>query len=813
MGFETATYTDVTAGEAIDGVDGFNFQAVSPGLTGVDRQRIREGLLHRVVPSWDLGHDPLDHPPTCAFEVRDGRSYLSRGRSTGITNSGRPGNQVTQVIATSDPGDFVPYRPAQLYGALQWNLEKAAGPAPEPWVTPLEVRPEFEVDALQDMVTGDEWAARVLPHYLTMIDAALGPAPTKTVLLHDDLDEVMRWIALGTLFVESERARTLGFRALVDDPWRTDAVLVGVSPGFGAVDLGSANVLDLRDRTVPDLEPSEVARARAALFRDHDAADALTAVEVARRWETTLGAELANDAARLVAVPDPDTDGAGAWRTAVSAIDRLARAGMEDDLALYGEELSEASVTYGPTTAEEFTLAGGAVRHAHGIGADDVARGVLLPALEALAAAPGHAGAFARELSGAATPLEWESEEERAAAGGFLGTVLASAPTDCLADLFGAAGAVGAPVTEEARAEAADNLSALWLTDPDLGRDRWRSWLGGKEVAAATARRLGDAFHANDERAVESLLRGDWDFLVAEAGSPELRGWVEAGRISRLPVAERRERIVRSLTMPAEAWQLALTGTEVRDDPALWAAWVSRHGYTNSLQVRVRTALERARSPFRGARAEATDWSPLLEVLGDAPDRALAEAAAEYLRARGVLEAARSKNRDEADQTLETDLLQMRPVVPFLLADIGAQILRTDDSPRTGRGGDESEGADRERSERERADRGRRTRMVRAVTPWGPAAIQVHLVRQADQRRSPSVVDRALRLLSDSDASVAEAADAALARIAETQPELIREVRGRFRFRSELDKYLKGRSDRSGDRRRPGNPFGWGRGR
>ncbi|WP_051050947.1 GAP1-N2 domain-containing protein [Nocardiopsis salina] len=474
MAFEVATYTDVTSSEAIDGVDGFNFQAVSPGLTGEDRQRIREGLLHRVVPSWALGHDPLDHPPTCAFTVEGGRSYLALGRSTGTTNSGRPGNQVTQVIAASDPDDFVPYRPAQLYGARRWELEKAPGPELDPWVTPLEIRPEFEADALRSLVVDDEWATRVLPHFLTMVDEAAGPEPVKAVLLHTDLDTVMRWIALGTLFVDPERAQTLRFRALVDDPWRADAALVGVSPEFGPVDLDSANVLDLVGRTVPGIEPSGAAQARAELFLGHDAADALSAVETARRWEPALGPVASLDAARIVAVPGVDTGGARAWRTAVSAIDGLAGAGQEDDLALYGEELGDVAVTHGPTTDEEFTLAGRAVHSTHALGLDEVACGVLVPVLEALTAAPECAGAFARELSGAEKPLEWGSEEERSAAGAFLDNVFGSAPGDALPDLMEAARSIGAPLSQARLDEAVDELAKLWAGDPELGRDRWK---------------------------------------------------------------------------------------------------------------------------------------------------------------------------------------------------------------------------------------------------------------------------------------------------------------------------------------------------
>lgn len=792
MAFEVATYTDVTAGEAIDGVDGFNFQAVSPGLTGEDRQRIREGLLHRVVPSWALGHEALDHPRTCTFAVKGGRSYLSRGRSTGITNSGRPGNQITQAIATSAPDDFVPYRPAQLYGAFRWNLEKAPGPEADPWVTPLEIRPEFEAEALRELVTGDEWAARILPHYLTMVDEAAGPVPVKAVLLHTDLDAVMRWIALGTLFVDAERARTLQFRALVDDPWRADAVLVGVSPEFGPVDLGSAHVLDLVNRAVPDIEPSGAARARAELFLEHDAADALHAVETARRWEAALGPVPSLDAARLVGVPGlgpgPDTGGACAWRTAVSAIDGLAAAGQEEDLALYGEELSEAAVTYGPTTAEELALAGRAVHSTHSLGLDEVACGVLVPVLEALTAVPAFASSFAQELSGAETTLEWESEEERSAAGAFLDTVLASAPRESLPDLLDAARVIGAPVAEEERNAAADRLAVLWATDPELGRGRWQRWLAGPEVAASTSRHLADACRKREHQAVYALRRGYWDFLAQEVDAPDLRGWVQAAQIGRLPLAERHGKIATSLSMPPEAWPWVLPTPEVEQEPALWASWVSRHGYSADLVESLAAALLRVLRAGSGAAEDTADWGPLMEALMGAPHTLLAGLANDHALARDELDTAFREVRDGAGTAPEPDLTRVRSMAPFLLPRIGRLLLHVSD-PDT------------------------RARVSEEVEPWGPAALQAHLVDLAEREHDPQVIRHALRLRSDPDRGTAAAAEAALARITEARPELVKEAEGKVGVRGGLEKFLRRYSGGPGERRRPSGPFGWGRGK
>ena len=112
--FDVAIYTDTRANEAIDGIDGFNFQAISEGITAQDRQVIRSNMLHRVVVGWNVEHDPLDHPASFAYYGHSGRYYLSRGISTGVTNNGRPGNLLTEAIVTSDPDDFGMMRPAQL---------------------------------------------------------------------------------------------------------------------------------------------------------------------------------------------------------------------------------------------------------------------------------------------------------------------------------------------------------------------------------------------------------------------------------------------------------------------------------------------------------------------------------------------------------------------------------------------------------------------------------------------------------------------------------------------------------------------------
>jgi hypothetical protein len=784
MAFEVAVYTDVLAAEALDGVDGFNFQAASAGISGVDQQRIRESLLHRVVPSWLLDHDELSHPPTCAYIVQDGRSYLVRGKSTGTTNSGRPGNQLTQAIVTSDFDDFVPYRPAQLYGALEWRLEKAPNSELEPWVTPLEIRPAFEVPALQELVRNDPWAAEVLPCYLTMIDQALAAEPTKLILLHNDLDLVMQWIALGTLFIDAETCKTVHFRALVDDPWRVDAAIVGVSPDFGVGGLDPANVLDLTQRGTPAVAVSETARTRAAWFLEHGADDALNAIEIALRWAPSLGAELASDAARLVALPDAEYGGTAAWRTAMTVVQQLANAGLSEDLALYAEELCEAAVGYGPATEDEFQLAGNAIRRAHDLGVDEVAAGIAVPTLEALARVPAAVAGLSLQLSGAQLPISWESADAAEAAGTILGDVLASAPATALADVFAAGWVLGCPVPGANLLQAITSLAAQWLHAPALGVDRWQYWLAGRSVLEATGWQALQAFRARDQKASIELLRGDWDFLELLA-DPALNGWLNAGALGRTPIEEREDRIVAS-EVPTDAWRIALASSALPGNSRLWACWIGRYGLSDDIAAEIRSSIERAyqASPKSAANTLAADWYPIMQSLGVSADPELARFSAGYLRARAVLRNAREDLKADPGARLDGCLPYVSSSAPLLLTDIGWLLVNSANVEEV-------------------------AKLLTASSPWGLAAVRALILSLVLSGHELNAIDYALFAYGHHpDEEVAAVAEGMLAELVDSRPSLVDRALGKPELRYDLEKYLRRR--RQGTKRRHGGLLGRG---
>ncbi|MBX6388710.1 MAG: hypothetical protein IRZ08_06885 [Frankia sp.] len=785
MAFEVAIYTDVLASEAIDGIDGFNFQAASPGISGTDRQRIRESLLHRVVPSWSLEHDDLSHPSTCAYVVADGRAYLSRGGSTGKTNSGRPGNQLTQVIVTSDLDDFVPYRPAQLFGARNWRLEKAPSSRIIPWATPLEVRPEFEATALREYVLADEWAAEVLPRFLTMIDQTLGADPTKLVILHPDLDVVMRWIALGTLFVDAEDARALQFRALVDDPRRVNAPIVGVSPQFRVADFGAANVFDLAGRTTPAISPSAAAGIRASWFLERDVDDALNAVAIARRWEPALGPQLANEAARVVGMREDGGEGRAAWRTAVATVEKLARAGLTDDLVLYADELCEAAVSFAPTSEEEFRLVGTAVRRAHDVGVDEVASGLVVPAMEALAAVPGAVRGFAEALAEPGPPITWQSADARAAAGAFLSELLAKAPFPVLPDLFATARIIGAPVPEARLAASVATLAELWLRDPALGHGRWQTWLAGESVLSATGRKLVDALRAGDAQALASLLRGDWDFLAQLPAEPDVLGWVRAGQLGRIAPGAREYHLARGGALPAEAWRVALAGSTLPAHADLWTCWISRHGLAEDLAAHLRSLIERqgGTGPTEAVAPATGDWGPLIRCLAAAQDPWLARFSQDFEQARAAIEKASNDLRTRPAVPLDGALPAVRAFAPFLLTDIGRILLRSTNDEAV-------------------------ARLLAAAGPHGPEAVRAYLDWLVRTERGLRAIDYALGARGHRFEEIAGPAEDVLDQIIESQPALVQRARLDWTRQQGLDAYLRQRDGSRATRHKRRWPFG-----
>ncbi|USI89653.1 hypothetical protein [Rhodococcus pyridinivorans] len=579
--FETSIYTDSTAGEALDGVDGFNFQSASEGFTPTDQRAVREYLLHQVVPGWSVDNDPLSHPPSCRYRTVGDRYYLSRGRSTGTTYNGRPGNQLTQSLATDEADDFIPYRPAQLYGARRWSLEKASGKSLDPWATPLEIDPEFEADELKDELLSDPWARQMFPVFLTMIEqAAAGSSKKKLVIVHRELECAMKWIALGTLFLDPKRALMVRFAALVKNPLAVDAEIVGTSPVFDqpppAVVGVAYNIFDLLTRETTTVEVSRSAAEQAAWFIEMDAEDALAAVDLARSWESALGAGDATRLARMIHL-DGDEKTPADSEIALRAIVEMIRVGQDDDVVMYADELLSVALESPFSNAGEVRAAAQASITARQAGIDSLAVDLNNSALRTVCDHPELISTWAQETANLCMKetLRPVDEEYQRRYEGALVTVMNRAPADSMADLLVVAKSFGLRAPAESVASGLARFEELWSRTPGLSERRAdRAYRA--ETTTGTIGRLMGLLEAGNQDALAALGDHQWHWVADEMRTP-LDAWIAAADLAALPPSARGEILsdkVRSVGIRPNSWVLVMSGMDWPDDCRLVAQWL-----------------------------------------------------------------------------------------------------------------------------------------------------------------------------------------------------------------------------------------------
>ena len=518
--FEVLTYTDCAADESVNGRSGFQFQAESADATAVDEQRISSGLLH-VVPAQLDAEQPHLHPPTCAYRAFEGRYYLARGRSTGRTLSGRPGNQFTRTIVTSAADDILPLRPAQLFSAAEWTAEPPSGTRIPSWHAPLEVDPDFEAASLHEMVTADPWARELLPRFLTMVEQATAEPRVKLVIAHPDQRLVMRWIALASLFEDGEQALQLSFRVFSPNPVGDAAQVVGahplLSPGLTPTPGAGFNLVDLDGRVATPVEVSPSAAEHAAWFLGQDPYEALDAVETSRRWAEFLEPGPAALAASVACLDGEGRAASGpAFDAVLTALGGLAEARQHDELEAYGEALVDAVVARRPQDGDDISTLTTPLWRLHSVGEDDLAAGLALAGLEWAAHAPGAAAAWSAVHSTADTGvLRWSDAGAAAHAGSLVARVLATCSDDDLPDWFSAGRSLGTNPSMDEIGPAVGRLARRWAARPELTGTA-RSWLHVERVTVALEKELDARFRAGDSAALTALAAGSWDWLIGE---------------------------------------------------------------------------------------------------------------------------------------------------------------------------------------------------------------------------------------------------------------------------------------------------------
>lgn len=630
MAFEVATFTDVTAAESVNGLDGFHFQSVSPGFTGEDMAVVQGELNFVPTPTWGTVHgNETSHPEQCSYVVRQGRHYLTRSIALGLTANGRPGNQLTEAAATSAADDLVPYSPAQLMTATAWSLAKAAGVSREPWMTPLQIDPLFEDLELEQFTRSDPWALRTLPVFLTMLQRSLSEEGHRVFIQHRDPRTVLRWIALGSMLLGAESAMRLTFRVFTANPWNGAFHVVGVHPDLLALvpaaawqNLPSASWIDLDSRTHKDLEASELAQHAVRWFAERGVFEAMGAIQLATQLQEPLGEELAVSASDLLTFGGDA--GRGSWELACRVATGLVEARQAPVIETFEDELIDAITTFQPREDRDFAAVAEVITGALDAGLTEFAVSIAAPALEALAASPHAAGAFATGLTAAHARLVWTDAESRAAAGRAWATALAGAQDPELSSLFAATTRLGLDIDRELLIPAAERLASQWAARPALGVAR-EHWYAAELIEELVAVALRAELEAGDPVQLQALLRGDWAILAVNPRSP-LAGWLRAADLATRAPSER-TRVLDSGTVdgvPEASWRLVLKPAagelSAGIDVALWAAFIRRIGLPQAMGVEIVTRVERelaASELTRDAEGTAFRWAPLFVALDE----------------------------------------------------------------------------------------------------------------------------------------------------------------------------------------------------
>lgn len=653
MAFETAIYTDVTREEAVDGTDGFNFRSISAGLDGNHQRLIREHLLHHNSIRWPIEQDERDHPETAVFLRDGGDFYFSRGHATGATHNGRRGNQLTQAIVTADSEDVQPYLPAQVYAAKHWLFEKAEGNECARWFGPLEIDPSFEADALWDMLHDDQWMMQTLPMFITMLENASRDGAPQVVVVHEDLDTVMRWFALGTMLIDGEMAMQLEYRAFATDPFHTRAQLVGVSPKLDVGPLAGAHVIDIAKQTVTPIEVSESARVVMRWVETLDYYDAMEVIALARRWMPVLGERVGAAGAEMVTGQREHSASvnAGEWELGLQVIEGLAREGRSEELLLYFDELADAIASYRLTTSGDFTRAARAARFASASGISGLTEAVLLPSLESLSAACEHADVWARELNQDGL-WKWPEVAEPAQIIEPMVQIMLEAPDEALLSLFPLIAPLHADrAIGERLKPALRRLAHYLMQHPHEAGQIKSDWFGRAQIERTLRRNLILAIEQtkHSKEFWAQLKSGIWDHLDSptsgEGGLTDemvsFSQWLASAKIARLPVESRAralERLKGKRRPGRESWEWVLQDAQLPMNVELYAAWISIVGPDDRLSefLRKRFRSVCAKEPAQSNLGETKRWVFLAKayrnaVPGDAVADALVGELVEYL--------------------------------------------------------------------------------------------------------------------------------------------------------------------------------------
>ncbi len=281
--FDRLLYTDCLPGTGRGGGGGFQVQAQSSGVDPAQSELAVGMLLYEVQNAWIVQRREVEDFPLGFAHASDAGYGTAQGRYLGKeATGGRPGNHLADCLLTRNPDLYGTIRPAQLWRSPLWRAE--------PWETrdcpQFKETPEpgpLTLDAVTDWVRERPERAPVLTRLLSVLEDPAGP---RVVIVTDNADEAMAWIAAATLLLPERRALDISFKVFSNAPLRAGQRVVAapaeLNPQLAPGRAGEAFVLDAGACAADDAPVS--ARATFLVGRlaaDCDPYDVVDAVELA----------------------------------------------------------------------------------------------------------------------------------------------------------------------------------------------------------------------------------------------------------------------------------------------------------------------------------------------------------------------------------------------------------------------------------------------------------------------------------------------------------------------------------------------------
>jgi GTPase-associated protein 1, N-terminal domain type 2/GTPase-associated protein 1, middle domain len=281
--FDRLLYTDCLPGTGRGGGGGFQVQAQSSGVDPAQSELAVGMLLYEVQNAWIVQRREVDDFPL-GFAHASGAGYGTAqswylGKEA---TGGRPGNHLADCLLTHDTDLYGTIRPAQLWRSSLWRAE--------PWETrdcpQFKESPEpgpLTLDAVTDWIRERPERTPVLSRLLSVLE---DPAGSRVVIVTDDADEAMTWIAAATLLLPERRALDISFKVFSNSPLRAVQRVVAapaeLNPQLAPSRTDEVFVLDATACAADDAPVSvRAAFLIGRLTADCDPYDVIDAVELA----------------------------------------------------------------------------------------------------------------------------------------------------------------------------------------------------------------------------------------------------------------------------------------------------------------------------------------------------------------------------------------------------------------------------------------------------------------------------------------------------------------------------------------------------